>query len=307
MRVREWAGLALLCTIWGSTWAAIRLLVGDVPPLRAAAVRFAIAGIVALLWMLLRRKRMPRGTEWVHVLVLSGGLIAIPFGIIFWAEQTVASGTTALIYATVPIFTAFLTPALTRGDGVQAVPGRAMQAMIVGLGGIALLLQDAIHVSWRQMAGMVALLVAVALTAASTIYAKGTLAAKGSELHITMSSAWQFLFAAVWLGGLSLLLERGEPAHWSGEAIAAELFLSILGSVVSFTLYFWLLQRWEPYRLGVTQLLLPVVAVAEGALLLRERLQWQMVVAMVIIMGSVAFVIKARVQDEELVRMRVQE
>jgi drug/metabolite transporter (DMT)-like permease len=135
------------------------------------------------------------------------------------------------------------------------------------------------------------------LSAGATIYAKGTLSAKGVTLHAAMSSAWQFLLAAVWLEAASLLLERGQRSNWTREAMAGELFLSIVGSVVAFTLYYWLLRHWEPYKLSSMQLLFPVVAVTEGALLLREPLQWQMAVAMVVILASVAFVLRAK--DEE--------
>jgi len=304
MHVRQWAAFGILCVIWGSTWAAIRVLVGDVPPMRAAAVRFLIAGVVALVWMLIKRERMPCGTEWRALLLLSVAMIAAPFAIIFWAEQSVASGTTALVYSAVPVFISFLGP-LVKGH-VGETPRRAVLAMTVGMGGIALLLQGAIRVSWAQTWGIVALLAAVAMSAWATIYAKTTLAAKGSELHAGMSSAWQFLLGAAWLEAASLLLEHGQPGAWTHEAVAAELFLSIVGSVVAFTLYYWLLKHWEPYKIGMMQLILPVVAVTEGALLLHERLQWQMAVAMVVILGSVAFVMRAQPVDDEPVTIQIE-
>lgn len=296
MRWREWAYFAALCAIWGSTWAAIRVLVGDVPPLRAAAVRFVIAGVAALGWMLLRRKRMPRGAEWRAIATLSATMIAVPFGIIFWAEQTVASGTTALEYASLPLFISLIAP-LVRGS--VATPRRAVTAMCVGMGGLALLLESALRVNVHQAAGVLATLGAVGLSAWSTLLAKRTIAAKGIDLDPTMSSAWQFLFASVWLWAGSAMWERHLPSHWTGTAWAAEIFLSILGSVVTFSLYFRLLQRWEAYRVGVTQLSLPVVAVLEGALLLREPMTWQTIVAMAVILGSVAVVMRTGVSEDE--------
>jgi len=303
MRYREWAVFIALCLIWGSTWAVIRVLVGDVPPLQAAAVRFLLSGVMALVWMLIRRERWPRGAEWRAILLLSFAMIAAPYGIIFWAERTVSSGMTALVYASLPIFISFLSPLMAR-EGSVAVPRRAVQAMIFGVGGIALLLQSAISVSWGQTLGIVALLVGVALSAWSTIHAKSTLVGKGSDLHVTMSSGLQFLLASVWLEAASLVLERGQTAVWSREAIEAELFLSVFGSVVAFSLYYWLLRHWEPYRLSMMQLLFPLVAVTEGAILLHELLEWQMVVAGVVILGSVWFVMRARVEDEEPVTLR---
>jgi drug/metabolite transporter (DMT)-like permease len=301
MRWREWASFAALCGIWGSTWAAIRVLVVDVPPLRAAAVRFVIAGVVALAWMLAARKRMPRGDEWRAIAVLSVTMIGLPFGIIFWAEQTVASGTAALIYAALPLFISLMAPLV---QGGVTPPRRALAAMCVGLGGLALLLEGALRVDRHQVAGTAAMLVSLGLSAWSTLYAKRTIAGKGTNLDPTMSAAWQFLFAAVWLGVGSAALERGQVGHWTGTAWAAELFLSVLGSVVTFSLYFRLLQRWEAYRVGATQLTLPVVAVVEGAVLLHEPLPWQMVVAMATILGSVAVVMRAGMRDEEPVSIR---
>jgi len=298
--MRKVIGFIALCLIWGSTWAAIRVLVLDVPPLHAAAVRFLIAGVLALVLMLLRGERIPRGPEWRSIAILGVAIIAVPFGIIFWAERTVSSGTTALIYAAMPVFTAFLTPLLAGADVRKDVPRRAVQAMIIGLGGIAFLFTNALSVSRAQTVGILALLVAVGMSAAATIYAKGVL----HGLAHTMSAAWQFLFAAVLLEVASLFFERGQQAVWSRQAIEAVLFLSVFGSVIAFTLYYWLLRRMEPYRLAIMQLLLPIVAVSEGALLLREALTWQMAVAFVIVLGSVVVVMRSSEMDEKPVSLR---
>src|SRR6202171_5758940 len=97
-------GYILLCLIWGSTWLAIRFLVHDVPPLKAAAIRFLIAAILLLSSILFRKTQWPRGArQWNAILVLSVTVMALPYGLLFWAEQYVPSGITAILFSAMPL------------------------------------------------------------------------------------------------------------------------------------------------------------------------------------------------------------
>src|SRR5678815_2144046 len=112
MRVR--LAYALLCGIWGTTWLAIRVLVHEVPPLRAAAVRFIIgAALLALIIAIRRPGPPPTRREWRAILLLSCTMMALPFGLLFWAEQYVTSSMTAVLYSAAPLSVALLTPIMT--------------------------------------------------------------------------------------------------------------------------------------------------------------------------------------------------
>src|SRR5678815_1076206 len=120
-------GYISLCLIWGSTWLAIRLVVRDVPPLEAAALRFLAAGLLLLGMAVLQKRRLPAdGTQWNALLVLSVTIMALPYGLLFWAEQHVTSSMTAVLYSAMPLAVSLFTPAMMH----RKVPQRAVYAMV---------------------------------------------------------------------------------------------------------------------------------------------------------------------------------
>src|SRR5689334_14432656 len=163
--------IALSC-IWGSTWLAIRVAVRYVPPLEAAAVRFVAGGLILLLMAAAQRRKWPRGErEWNTLIVLSLSFLAIPYGIVFWAEQYVSSGMTAVLFSAFPLAVALFTPLMTR----KQVPRQAVFAMLLACGGLAYLFYDGLGSDRRALLGGAAVLFAVLISAWSLVYAKDRL------------------------------------------------------------------------------------------------------------------------------------
>ena len=100
-------GYLFLCMVWSSTWLAIRVVVRDVPPFKAAALRFVLAAGILFVWGWIRRAKWPREErQWNAIVVLSFTMITIPFALVFWAEQYVSSSMTAILYSAVPLVVA---------------------------------------------------------------------------------------------------------------------------------------------------------------------------------------------------------
>jgi drug/metabolite transporter (DMT)-like permease len=95
-----------------------------------------------------------------------------------------------------------------------------------------------------------------------------------------------------------LAFERGRPSDWNVTSLLALGFLTVFGSVVAFSLYYWLLRNMRAYQLSTVNLVVPIVAMAEGALLLREAVPLVMVSCAVLVLVSVAMVLRA--EDEEV-------
>src|ERR1051326_2594960 len=129
-------GYAALCLIWGSTWLAIRLVVRDVPPLEAAAILF-FSGAILLLGIAVAQKRNQPSSreEWRAVFVLSLSIMAVPYGLLFWAEQYVTSSMTAVLFSAMPLLVALFTPLMMH----RVVPRRVVFALLIGCGGLLLL------------------------------------------------------------------------------------------------------------------------------------------------------------------------
>ncbi len=276
---------------------AIRILVEQVPPIRSAALRFAIAVMVLVPILIARRVKLPRGRALVANLVLSATMIAVPYALIFWAETQVSSGMTAVLFAAMPLVAGLYANYM---DGRQ-MPYSAMLALMLGVGGMLLVLSSAFSTSLDQAVGAIVVLAAVVSAGVSSVYAKRELEA----VNPLMSTCLQLGGGAALLSLMSAILERDQPSHWNIPAVTALMFLSLGASVFAFPLYFWLLKEMEAYQIGTIQWFEPLVAVAEGAILLHEPLSWRMSLGGAIILASVFRVMTVREQDDAIVTIKI--
>ena len=292
---KHYAAYGLICLIWGSTWGAIRLLVRDVPPFRAAAIRFFLAAAILLSIAMARRVtlRMPR-RQWRSVFVLGLTMMALPYGLLFWAESRISSSMTAVLFSSCPLFVALFTPCMSHAR----VPRRAVLAMLVALGAMATLFYTELSISTYVLLGGAAVIAAVISSSWASVFAKREL----GGINPLVGTGIQFLVSATVLLTASLALERGRPSDWNPTSVLALAFLTLFGSVVTFSIYYWLLRHMQAYQLSTLNLVVPVVAMAEGALLLRESLPLPMVAAAVLVLLSVATVLRA--DDEREVSLR---
>ena len=293
----QYLAFATLCLIWGSTWMAIRVLVHDVPPLRAAAIRFVLADLLLIAIVFAKRLPWPAiAREWRALIVLGFTFIALPYGLLFWAERRITSSLTAVIYSCSPLVVAVFTPWMTG----QRVPRRAVYGMVWALGGIAVLFYTAITLSAYMLLGGLAIVAAVLTASWSTIYAKRHL----KNVNPLAGSTIQFAFAALFLFLASLVVERGEPSTWNSQSLVALVFLAVFGSVLTFSLYFWLLRSMLPYQLSSLNLIVPLIAIMEGALILRESVPLVMLIASLVVLAAVGSILRAEEEKPQELGLR---
>lgn len=279
------AGYVSLCLIWGSTWLTIRMLVRNVPPLEGAALRFGVAAALLLGLAAAQKRHWPKDKQqWKALLVLGLTMMAVPYALIFWAEQSITSSMTAVLYGSSPLVVALLTPLMMQ----RSVPRRAVFALVVGFGGILVLFYRALE-NAREVEAGAAVLGAVLLSSWSSVYAKPRL----RDIDAVVSTALQLLFGSVFLLWGTWALEPHQSASWSPPALFALAFMTLFGSCFAFVIYYWLLKKMQPYQLATVNLVVPIVAVIEGALLYQERIPFVMVIAMVLVLGSVGAVLRA--------------
>jgi drug/metabolite transporter (DMT)-like permease len=286
-RLPHYLAYLTLCLIWGSTWMAIRVLVHDVPPLWSAGVRFTIAAALLLLVAAVRGLQPPQGSrQWRAVFVLGLTMIAFPYGLLFWAERFVTSSMTAVLYTTLPLCVAALTPWMSK----HSVPRSAILSMVVGVGGIAVLFGQGLTASRGTLFGGVAILLGVVSNAFSILFAKREI----SGMDPVVSTGWQFLVGATALLAGSLAMERGRASDWTTHALIALLFLAIAGSAVAFATYYWLLRHMQPYQISTISLAIPIIAILEGSLVLQEPISPLMLGASLVVLAAVAGVLRAQ-------------
>src|SRR5215831_10306883 len=161
-RPRTWKVLlafAIIYFVWGSTFLAIRIGVREVPPFLLAGIRFLAAGVALYVWTRFRGVPSPTARQWRAATLLAAMIFVLDYGLLFWAEQRVPSGIAAVVMATIPVFMALSEIVLLR---TQRLTVRLVLALLVGLGGVALLMSHSLNLGGAPIdrAGAVALIVA---------------------------------------------------------------------------------------------------------------------------------------------------
>ena len=291
------AAYCFLCVVWGSTWLAIRYVVRDVPPFRAAAIRFLAAAAILLVWGLLRRARLPSpGAQWNATLLLSFTMMAIPYGLLFWAEQFVNSSTAAVLYSAMPLLVSLLTLLMMH----RPVPRSAVFAMLVAFGGLLTLFFSDLVASRRALAGGLAVLAAMASNAWSAVYAKKRL----HDVDPVVSTGLQLAIGSAALFWAAWALESRSKSVWTRPAVLAMVFLFPFGAAGAFAVYYWLLKQMQPYQISTINLVVPVIAVLEGSAIGGERIPLLMVAAMIVVLSAVGAVLLAESRDAAAVTIQ---
>ncbi len=233
---RQLAGYVSLCLIWGTTWLGIRVVVRDVPPFEALALRLLAAGVLLLGIALVQKRRWPTyGGEWKAILTLTLTIMALPYALLFWAEQYVTSSMSAVLYSASPLAVSLITPAMMR----RKVPRRAVYAMVIGFGGILVLFYENPSTNRMVIIGGAAVLTSMLLTSWSIVYAKQRL----HEVDSVVSTGLQSLLGSVVLLWATWALEAHRHAIWTRTAMIGLAYLTIFGSATAFVIYYWLLKK----------------------------------------------------------------
>ena len=294
MRTKIVIALGIVYAVWGSTYLAIAVADRTLPPLLMLAVRFGLAGGLLYAWSAWRgdvaSARLGR-REWMAAAIVGGLLLFVDTGGIAWAEQRVASGLTALLVATVPLFTALLDRTFF---GVRLSLG-ALAGIAAGLLGVALLVGQSANV---DPVGAAVILAAALAWAGGSAYGRVAPLPRAPFL----SAAMQMLCAAALLaitGTATGEVGRVHPAAISAGSAVAFLYLVVFGSIVAFTAYGWLLRSGASSVLVSTYAYVnPAVAVVLGWALAGEAVGGRELAAGAIVVASVGMLVLAREPDE---------
>jgi drug/metabolite transporter (DMT)-like permease len=285
---RPWlvAAFAVLCLIWGSTWAVIRVGLEGLPPFSGVSLRFAIASALLLVLTWSSGVRLGRSALERRLWVVNGILsFAVSYGVVYWAEQWVPSGLTAVLFATYPLFVAVVAHFLLPAERLTRLEGLGILAGFVGVGVI-------FSEDLSALGGPAVALAAAVLLISPFVSAVSSVAIKrwGGGIHPFSLTTVPMAIGAAATGLVALATERGRPFVWSGASVAALVYLAIAGSAVTFTLYYWLLSHMPAKRLALITYIIPVEAVLIGTAL-GERLTARVVAGSGLVVLGVALAV----------------
>jgi drug/metabolite transporter (DMT)-like permease len=294
-RARVAAAFAAVYLVWGSTYLAILFALETLPPFLMAGTRFVVAGTAMYLWVRARGAPRPTAANWRATAVVGAFLLLGGNGGVVWAEQRVASGLTALLVATVPLWMVLLE---WRGGGARPT-GRVWAGIVVGFAGLGILVGPAelLGGGAADPAGAAVLVLASILWAAGSVYSRRAPLPESPLLGtgMEMLAGGALLLAA---GTLAGEWGRVELAAVSARSALALLYLILFGSLVGFTAYVWLLRHVEVAKVSTYAYVNPVVAVLLGWALAGEALTARTGAAAAVIVAAVAVITGARRQRD---------
>ena len=280
----------LLCCIWGSTWMFIKIGLRDLPPVSFAAVRFLLATTILLAIVRARRLGLPRERADIVLLMKTGVLaFALNYGLVFWGEQHISSGLAALLQTTIPVFGMIIAHAYLPGERLNALK---LAGVLLGVAGVGVIFSNQLSTEGRMAAwGSAAILAGAVFVAYSNVLVK----ARGSRIDPAVLAAGQMFCGFVPLACFGLWFE-GNPLkfHWTTLAVVCLLYLTLVGSVAAFLLFYWLVRNIDVTKTMLIALVTPLAAVLLGMLVLGEELTWRTGVGGALIVSGIAVVVLRR-------------
>ena len=291
LNVLVWLILAL---IWSTTWIFIKVGLGDLPPIAFSSARFLLAAVILFALIKIKRIVLPKTSKEWRLIALTGVLqFSINYSCVFWSEQYITSGLAAVLQATIPVFGLAIGWMFLPDERVTF---QKVAAILLGIAGVAVIFIDQLRVeNWLAFAGCVAIVIGAYAAAQASVLTK----AKAANIHPAAFVFCQMLCGLPLIIAYSLVAE-GDPLtfHWSWTALGCILYLAVLGSVIAFWLYYWLLHRVESTRAMMISLVTPLLAVIIGAVTISERLPPQTFLGGIMIVGSIALIVFRRRKSE---------
>jgi len=262
----ELALLAALATLWGASYTFIRIGVATIPPITLIAGRTLIAGLLLLVIMRWQGVRLPTdAATWRRFLFQACLNSVIPWTMVAWSERALDAGLATILNSTSPIFTFFLTFAVTRHE---ALTSRKLLGVVSGMAGICLIVGvQALAGFGEQLISQIVAVLAAICYAGAAIFGRGF---KG--LDPMAPAAGSLLCGAAILIPLSLGVERPWTLHPSMDSVLALLALAVFSTALAFVIYFRLIQTLGSVGTTAQAYLRVPIGVALGVLFLGERL-----------------------------------
>jgi len=270
--------LALVCILWGTTWIASKKGVTHMPALQMAGIRQLIAGLCYVIFFLSKGVKLPKGKEWIPVLVLSFLNFVLSNGLSTWGVQYISAGLGSIMGAIFPLWLVVIGLFTSKGS----IPRKAIIGLVLGFGGVCIIfydhLQDFLNADFRF--GIFLSLIATWTWAFGTLYTKKQVA----NFNPYFSLGLQMLISGVLLFTLTNIL--GIRHYESGAIIkyaipltqipwqswAAIAYLIIFGSLLAFIAYLYALQNLPTEQASVYAYVNPMVAVICGSLVFHEKI-----------------------------------
>lgn len=277
--------VALLCLVWGSTWLVIQFGLEDMAPFTAAALRFLVAACCMIVVARLLGGREGGGAPAPGLVVIMGVCnFAVSYGAVYWAEQYLPSALASILFAVFPIFVALLSHFVLTAEKLNRRHAMGFSAGFVGV--VLLVFTDVQALGPEARPAALVFLLSPVSSAIGTVLVKKW-GAQTSSLRLNRDG--MFVGAAL-LGLVALVTERDRALELTTRGLFSLAYLALVGTVLTFGLYFWLLRFAPAYKLAVIPYVTPAVALLLGWWWADEAVHGSTLLGLVLILCGVLLV-----------------
>ncbi len=274
----SWVAFAVCCAIWSSTFLFIRIGNDATPPVWAAGLRLSMATLVLSAIAIARRDAWPRGSALKAALWFGVVDFGVSLPLLYWGETRVPSGVAAVLFATIPLITALTARVL----GMEQLVRRTLIAALLGIVGVGVLTS-------AQFAGAIPMPALIAVTlAAATAAVAGVLLkrAPAGSSPVAMNAVAHGAGALIVLP-VSRLLHEPQHLPISAAGWIPLIYLTLIGSIVAFVAFMYLIQHWSATRASFISVVIPVLALVLGLTVRGERLDAASLLGSLIVVAAV--------------------
>jgi len=278
--------LAAVCLIWGTTYLALRIGVTQFPPFLFSLLRFTCAGPILLIIVLtIGKQKWPDRKTLFNQAV--SGILMITFGIsmVGWAEVYISSGMAAIICSVMPVWTILINVIVTKDEKPNWL---IILGLATGLSGIVLIFSEHLteFSNTNYQVGIAVTFISNLCWAIGSIYIKK----KNQTTNPFMGAGLQMTFGAIALIPLSLMFDDYSTIHWSADVAYSLTYMIIIGSVAAYACYSYAIKKLPMTLVSMYAYINPVVAVVLGWLILNEKLNSRIALAILITIAGIFLV-----------------
>src|SRR5512140_2382562 len=271
------------CLIWGSTFLAIRIGNQSLPPEWAATLRLTLATPLLALIVVIRRDHWPRGGALQGALLFGIFNFGVNLGFLYWGERVVPSGIAAVLYATVPLSTAFVAASL----GVERLVTRKVIAAVVAIAGVATIFAGEMRLD-VPFEGLIAIFLAATAASLSSVLLKR--APRQPSVFATNAVGAAAGAILCLLASIALGEDRSLPS--TVAAWWPVIYLTLAGSLGAYVIWTWLVGHWSVTSASYVGVVVPVIAVILGAIVLQETRSPETYLGAVVVVAAVVFALR---------------
>ncbi len=260
------AGFILICLIWGSTWLAIKIGLDSFTPLGGAGLRFMSAAI--MFYLIIKYKKIEVQKDklaYKIYLMLAFFSYIFPYALVYWGERYISTGLTSILFGIMPFGVVILSRIMLPENRISKYQ---WIGIIAGFAGLVVIFSQNLKVDLKNdFWGMIGVLTAAVMQAVVAVIMKK----HSGKLNPLALNYYPTLIAGPVLLIAGFLMEDSSKWVFNAQGVGSFLYLALFGTVIAFSVYYWLMKKMNVVILSLNSFVTPIIAVILGAFILAEK------------------------------------